>query len=286
MNQGYGTEDRTARRTRRQPRRRHGEQGGGSDGASARLERERADAWFDSWLTPDAEVPAARTATARALALLEPDGWTTLHDLHRPGSARVTVEQIAVGPGGVVLVETLHWDGDVTVAAGTLRHRGHGRTPDVAAAAGAAGAVTALLMPSHRCAVRAVLCLAARDFDPVAVCGGAVVVGEQQLAAYLAGLPDRLTAVDVAVVADHLSGELAGPASPELLTVDDMFRPAAVWAAPDVPDPPEGPVEWSGDGTGFVQPAARGDALLHLGVVVLGLLTVGNVLLAWLGVAH
>ena len=120
----------------------------------------------------------------------------------------------------------------------------------------------------------------------MAVRGGAVVVGEQQLAAHLAGLPELLSAADVAVVADHLTGELAGPASPALATVDDVFRPAAVWAVPDMLHPTEGADAWSEDATGVDQPAAHGDALLHVGVVVLGLLTVGNVLLTWLGAAH
>lgn len=320
MEQGIGTEP-TARRTRRRGLWRTAARRA-SGVPSARPEADRSDDWFDAWLTDAADVAGSR----RALAEAEAAGWTVLRDLHRPGSTDATVEHVAVGPGGVVLVETLRWTGEVTAHDGTLRHRGYGRTADVAAVADAAGAVTALLAPAHRRAVRAVVSLAGRDLDPATVRGGATAVGEPQLAAHLAALDTVFSAEDVALVAEYLAAELGGSASPEQLTVDDVFRPPAVWQ-PDVPptalsEPgaPEGGPEAdavspgrprAGEPPRYTQPANRqvaglhagqhedapdragaaprgavGDGLLRVGLLVLGLLTVGNVLLAWLDAAH
>jgi hypothetical protein len=355
---GQGAEDRTARRPRRDRVRR-------SEAAT--------DTWLDAWFgvptsrpgdprdaLDEATGPVVLPGTADALRSVEAHGWTVLHDLHRPGRTRATVEHVVVGPGGVVVIETLRWDGEVQVVEATLRHRGYGRTPDVAAVADTASAVTALLAPSHRRTVHAVVTLLRQDLDPVAVCGGAVATGLAQLPAYLVSLPAVLAPADVPLVVDYLTAELAGAASPEQLTVDDVFRPRVVWDAPDVPQPHprpsrpatrepwpedrlgEWPVADSGDETiarlsaheravrpadetadlddldaltgqdadPYTQPVAGlagvpapasaptdrprwwalrrrpgeapGDALLRSAMVVLGLLTAGNLVLAWL----
>lgn len=316
MEQGIGTEP-VARRTRRRGLWRTAARRA-SGVPSARPEADRSDDWFDSWLTDAAEAVGSR----RALAEAEAAGWTVLHDLHRPGSTDATVEHVAVGPGGVVVVETLRWTGEVTVHDGTLRHRGYGRTADVAAVADAAGAVTALLAPPHRRAVLAVVSLAARDLDPAAVRGGATAVGEPQLAAHLAALPRVFTPEDVTLVTEYLAAELGGAASPEQLTVDDVFRPAAVWradgtgtatrdagapgpevagsAGPDDVRPSAGPRyaqpanhdvaglhagQHEDARSGSTARRAVGDGMLRVGLLVLALLTAGNVLLAWLDVA-
>ncbi|WP_454050324.1 NERD domain-containing protein [Cellulomonas sp. Marseille-Q8402] len=308
MDLGTGT-DRTARRARRRALRRGEAAERGVP--SARPEVDRTDDWFDSWLRGSA---AEAAGTTRALASAAPAGWVVLRDLHRPGRTRTTVEHVAVGPGGVVVVETLRWGGEVAVVDGTLRHQGYGRTPEVSAVADAAGAVTALLAPTHRLAVHAVLCLAGRDLEPVAARGGGTVVGEPQLAAHLSALPERFTPEDVALVSDYLVAELGGAASPEQLTVDDVFRPSAVWRSPDVatrPAPARGTSRPSDRVPPYVQPrnhavaglhdqadaavdgpesapatrAGTGDGMLRLGLAVLGLLTAGNFLLAWLDAA-
>jgi hypothetical protein len=378
---GQDAGDRTARRSRWSRWR--------GDGTSGRAERtvdrtraEQTAAWLDAWLSSSPRRTAdaldmlealrgeALVPTPRAdpFGPVEAQGWTVLRDLHRPGRTRATVELVAVGPGGIVVIEHLRWDGPVQVVEGTLRHRGYGRTPDVAAVADTASAVTALLAPSHRRAVQAVACLVGQDLDPVAVCGGAVATGLAQLPGYLADLPERLPAAEVALVVDYLGAELGGPASPEQLTVDDVFRPTVVWDAPDVPHPhtpgphptarepwpvdrlgewpevdgPRGPAPEQApvqDATAYHQPEnqhgagstpapvppvspvppvppttdaaevrvpswwarvlgtprpgagsadltpdedARGDGLLRSAVLVLGLLTVGNFVLAWL----
>lgn len=300
MDQRYGTEQPAARRARRLTRWRARAEGAGTAARSGARQATETSAWFDDWLAHAEESDRAAVAAAAA-----PEGWTVLRDLHRPGSAERTVDLVAVGPGGIVVIETLRWDGRVEVVDGTLRHRGYGRTPDVSAVADAAGAVTSLLAPSHRRAVHAVLCLAGLDLAPVAVRGGAVAVGAGQLSRYLRALPQRLAPADAPLVVDYLTAELAGAASPELLTVDDVFRPREVWSAPGVPQPHTrsdaargtGLDAGAGTGPGAAPPVgpddtatapprgATGDGLLRVGLLVLGLLTLGNVLLAWLDAA-
>jgi len=51
---------------------------------------------------------AGERATARALAGVERDGWTVLHDVRPPGK-RWNLDHVLVGPAGVVVVETKQW---------------------------------------------------------------------------------------------------------------------------------------------------------------------------------
>lgn len=302
MDLGIGT-DRAARRARRRALRR-GDATATSGVPAARPEVDRTDDWFDSWLSGTA---AEAAGTTRALAGAAPAGWTVLRDLHRPGRTRSTVEHVAVGPGGVVVLETVRWGGEVEVVDGTLRHQGYGRTPEVTAVADTAGAITALLAPAHRRSVHALLCVAGSTLEPSAARGGGVVVGEQLLADHLADLPERFTPEDVLLVAEYLTAELGGAVSPEQLTVDDVFRPSAVWRTPartasgpesDRVAPYAQPTnravaglhdQADADVDGAARPAeprvAAGDGMLRLGLAVLGLLTVGNFLLAWLDAA-
>lgn len=56
---------------------------------------------------PSASAPGPALATAEELTALESSGWRVLHDLEgRLG----TYEQVAVGPGGLVLLDSLRFD--------------------------------------------------------------------------------------------------------------------------------------------------------------------------------
>ena len=57
---------------------------------------------------------AGERATARALAGVEAEGWTVLHDVRLPGR-RWNLDHVLLGPAGVVLVETKQWRRPVTV---------------------------------------------------------------------------------------------------------------------------------------------------------------------------
>jgi hypothetical protein len=57
--------------------------------------------------------------TAKALAPLRRDGWILLHDLpdDHPGGRQGNLDHIAIGPGGVYLLDSKWLGGDATVTA-------------------------------------------------------------------------------------------------------------------------------------------------------------------------
>lgn len=67
---------------------------------------------------------AARTEpqTAKALESLTRHGWTILHDRHWPGTRQANLDHVAVGPGGVLVIDTKAWSGTVRVAGHSLFH--------------------------------------------------------------------------------------------------------------------------------------------------------------------
>lgn len=65
-------------------------------------------AWIENWQSGS----WGEVATAKALRKLEPDGWVVLHDLP---AGRGNVDHIAVGPGGVYLLDSKRLGGSVTV---------------------------------------------------------------------------------------------------------------------------------------------------------------------------
>lgn len=145
---------------------------------------------------------------ADALPALRAHGWTALHDVRWPDRPRANLDHIALGPGGVVVIDTKNWTGSVDVQGGELRQNGYRRAREVDGVAEAVAAVTALLEPTHRMAVRGVLCLAAQDVEPVATASGVTVVGLPGLASHLTSMPPRLSPYEVADIGRFLAAEL------------------------------------------------------------------------------
>lgn len=172
------------------------------------------------WL---AQVPAERLVAA-TLRGMEPEGWSSVHDVHWPGRPLANIDHLVVGPGGVVVVHTESWAGDLVVTDGDLRVGDHLRTSQVARASEAAAAVTALLAPRHRTAVRAVLCLGDRSDSAVAV-AGATVVGRSSLPGHLRSLPPRLTPAEVSGLVQFLGVRLGGTQPPAMLTTAALVPP-------------------------------------------------------------
>jgi hypothetical protein len=112
-------------------------------------------------------------ATAAALEGL-PSGWSVWHDVRWPGRQRANVDHIVLGPGGVFVIDSKNWTGDVTLSLGVLRQNGRSRENAVASAADAALAVAQLVgrLAKH---VEPVLCFTDRHLAgrarEVAVCG-------------------------------------------------------------------------------------------------------------------
>jgi len=80
-----------------------------------------------------------QAVTRRALAALCDRGWMHLGDLHWPGRPRAVIDHVAVGPGGIIVLTTVHWIGVVELRAGKIWHNSRPsaaqHTCEVAAAA-------------------------------------------------------------------------------------------------------------------------------------------------------
>jgi hypothetical protein len=159
--------------------------------------------------------------TAAALAELEADGWLILHDLQRPGRRFASIDHIAIGPGGVVVIDTKDWRGTLEVTGGVLRQNGVPRARECDLAEASASAVTAWLPPAHRTAVRSVICLVDQA-TPSAQPAATAVYGLDDLGPALRALPHRLRTGEVWAVADLLRRTLAEGTIPVQLTTASL----------------------------------------------------------------
>ena len=206
MEAGYRTDDRSARDAR-----------GRSDLVSE-LHGETATAVLRDAARPaDGSLDAAEQAdgaleVSESLDTLRHHGWTVLHDLHWPGRPGQTVDHVAVGRGGVVVVHVRSWSGTVTVADGWLRQNGFRRDRELDKAYAATAAVRALLRPEHRTATIGLICLAGRDQRLAPTSAGVPVVGRDGLVDVLRSAPPQLSADDVwdigALLARRLTRDL------------------------------------------------------------------------------
>ena len=168
--------------------------------------------------------------TAEVLTRLAAAGWVVLHDLHWPGRPLANLDHVAVGPGGVVVIDSKNWSGTVDVRDGTLRQNGYRRSQACDAAATAAAAVAALLEPQHRRLVGSVVCLVGQP-TPADQPPQVHVVGLTDLHTYLRSLTSQLAPADVERIAHYLRRTLSGTRSPAQTTT------AAVPTAGGVPEP-------------------------------------------------
>ena len=208
MEAGWGAEEQATRRSRKVQRLRQERDADAAARSAVEAELERARRQQRAWAV-GAEGERLVAATLETLA---PYGWTALHDLHWPGRPLANIDHIAIGPGGVVVIDAKNWSGHVAVESGTLRQNGYRRDREVEGAAQAAQAVAALFQPQHRQGVHAVICLAGQDQTPTVCEPGVVVAGRLQLAQLLLSLPTRFSPYDVADIGRHLGRTLGEPA--------------------------------------------------------------------------
>lgn len=218
---GAGAEQLASRASRRAARLREDQAMG--LGADAAVEEQLRQA--ERRLRSYSQGAEGERLVAQALGFVERYGWVALHDVHWPGRPKANIDHIAVGPGGIVVVDAKNWTGEVAVTSGVLRQNGYSRERETTSAATATAAVTSRLASMHRGCVHAVLCLVAQDVPPVVV-GQTTVVGRSSLAEHLVSLPVLLTAYEVADVARFLATDLGGARSPDVLTTADVTTEA------------------------------------------------------------
>lgn len=220
MEAGYGAEEQASRKARRLERLKREQAAKDVADAAAQEQIARAQEDMRRW----SQGAEGERLVADTLGTLARYGWIALHDVHWPGRPQANLDHIAIGPGGVFVIDAKNWTGRVEVRDAELTQNGYRRTEEVAGVLRACDAVTSLLAPEHRMRVAPVLCLVAQDQEPIKARPGSVVVGRHQLAKTLVALPPCLTPFDVADIARLLGRELGGPTSPALLTTADLAR--------------------------------------------------------------
>lgn len=205
MEPGHGAEDQASRRGRKLARLKQEQAAGLGTKDQVRRQIEQTQRQQRAW-SAGAEGERLVATTLGALAQY---GWVGLHDLRWPDRPLANIDHIAVGPGGVVIIDAKNWTGDVVVREGLLHQNGYRRDEHLHGVAQAAAAVTALLPPEHRWSVRGLLCLAAQEgFPPTVTSAGVGVVGRHHLASVLVEAPAKLSPYEVADIARHLAGLL------------------------------------------------------------------------------
>jgi hypothetical protein len=150
------------------------------------------------------------TRTASARGALGPE-WIVFHDHRWPGRRLANIDHIVVGPGGIFVVDSKNWSGDVSVHGRVLRQNGRSREKAVASAADASLAI-AELVPTHAHLVRAVLCFA-RDDDMSGWVRDVMVCSTSNVARMLASRPRLLDEARVRELALSIDVELRATAS-------------------------------------------------------------------------
>lgn len=162
------------------------------------------------YLDTQVRRPLVERHTASRLHELGPE-WVVFEELRWPGRAFSNADHLAVGPGGIFVLDVRSWRGHASVRGGVLREDGQSREQQVTDARRAAEAVAALA-DEHDGHVRAVLCLA----GPTLVRGvadGVLLCSVDTLVEMLLSRPCVLDAAQVLDAATRLEARLWAPSA-------------------------------------------------------------------------
>jgi hypothetical protein len=195
---------------------------------------------------------------ADKLSELVPRGWYVLHDVHWPGRPKASLDHVLVGPGGVVVVDSKNWTGEVRVASGVLWQGRYARTQAVEGALAQCAAVASVLTPPHRRLVRPLICMAAQPDLFGITSSDVAVAGSQRLVGAIEALPPVLDQQAVVGVYEHLGQQLTHEQEPGITALRNV-RPGTV-VRPAGALPPGGPrPDASGGPAGGVDRAGKLD---------------------------
>ncbi|MDQ0771104.1 hypothetical protein QF031_003853 [Pseudarthrobacter defluvii] len=203
----------------------------------ARLKRQldQAERSTKSW---DAGA-VGEQVVADKLSELVPRGWYVLHDVHWPGRPKANLDHVLVGPGGVVVVDSKNWTGEVRVASGVLWQGRYARTQAVEGALAQCAAVASVLPPPHRRLVRPLICMATQP-DLFGITDSDVAVaGSQRVVGAIEALPAVLDQQSVVGLYEQLGQQLTHEQEPGITALRNV-RPGTV-VRPAGALPPAGP---------------------------------------------
>lgn len=184
--------------------------------------------------------------TAAVLEQLQEHGWVLIHDVIRPGKDRANIDHLAVGPGGVVIIDSKAWNGTVQVQAGVLVYKNRRYPKALDKVSQQAGEVSALLAPHHRRLCTALVCLVGQP-TPGEQSAVVPVIGLDELIDHIRARPLYLRADEVHTIAAHLQHQLTAPrtGAPHRPKTTPAPAPTPVRAQPSrpLPVPVEVPVQ-------------------------------------------
>ena len=203
----------------------------------ARLKRrlDEAERCTKAW---DAGAVGERVV-ADKLSELVPRGWYMLHDVHWPGRPKANLDHVLVGPGGVVVVDSKNWTGEVRVASGVLWQGRYARTQAVEGALAQCAAVASVLPPPHRRLVRPLICMSAQPDLFGVTASDVAVAGSQRVVEAIAALPAVLDQQTVVGLYEQLGQLLTHEQEPGITALRSV-RPGTV-VRPSGALPPAGP---------------------------------------------
>ena len=209
---------------------------GAGQSAGDLAERSRLEAEAHRQAARDAERRArgfgiaARTEplTARALESLTAHGYQLLHDRRWPTTRRANLDHLAVGPGGVFVIDTKSWRGRLSIVGGSLYQDQACRDDAVEKARDQALAVESVLVEIGLAPLEVVpvICLIGEE-DLDGLLGRVHVVSLGTLPRMVLARGERLSSEQCAAVVERLDS--ACPHTP------DDVRPRSTEAAPVVP---------------------------------------------------
>lgn len=167
---------------------------------------------------------AGERATANALKALPADDWVVLHDLRWPGRPFANIDHIAIGPGGVFVIDSKNWSGRVQLTGDVLRQNGRPRGREVLSSREAAAAVSRRLIYVPPDYVTPVLCIVGSDVGGRV--GQVVVCHKTSIVDALTSRQPVLTPDMVRAVANDLRGQLQSAAPTARPTPAQEPKPA------------------------------------------------------------
>lgn len=153
--------------------------------------------------------------TLHALAPLESEGWRLLPDRHWPGTRRANIDLVAVGPGGLVVVDSKDLSGSIQVRGGSLWQGQAERDDELEGVRAQRDAVLEALGEAAPTAAAslAVLCFTGCSPSPCQL-RGVHPIPVTDLLRLLRAQPRRLDPGEVAVLAAELERELPPALAP------------------------------------------------------------------------
>jgi hypothetical protein len=161
------------------------------------------------------------------LKRLELHGWKILHDVHWPGRPRANIDHIAIGPGGVLVIDTKNWSGDVQLRDGVLRQNGFSCEEQTMSVLEQCSAVAVLLDPRHRNLAQGWICLVGQPDLDGRSSSGVTIVGIDVLVDTVRALPVVLEEHLIGPIHEHLLELTAGRTSPVIATTALLERTGA-----------------------------------------------------------